>query len=349
MLRDEINPKEFLARLNQVEMGWGACAVRDSLRTFLQADLQHLAPLAMEVAIEGQGALASILSELITAHPHKDLALTLERLLPEKTVALRGFATLVSRQVNQFLIRPKAYAASNALEMQNTAEYAKSLNNLAIRLSDDGHDEEALPLLEEAVRLYRTLTDLRPGDYLVRKASAINSLAVLQGKVGQWPNAYESSSEAVFIYERLQEAGKESAKLGLATSLKTLSDALAEFGQPEKALECACKSVQLFQLLTDMGNAENKPGLASALNSLSHRQAEAQMLSEAIASAELSVRLFQELVAASEDTFLSDLASALSSLASHLVRARRHGEAREHQRIAQEIQARFAAQNSTSG
>ena len=79
-----------------------------------------------------------------------------------------------------------------------------SLNNLAIRLSNLGRRDEALPPVEEAVTAYRGLAEHNPA-YRPDLASALNNLAFRLAALGRRDEALPLVEEAATLYRRLAE------------------------------------------------------------------------------------------------------------------------------------------------
>ncbi|HEX7134064.1 MAG TPA: tetratricopeptide repeat protein, partial [Iamia sp.] len=171
--------------------------------------------------------------------------------------------------------------------------------------------EEAVPPLEEAVRLRRQLAAENPA-FVPDLATALNNRGIRYGEVGRSVEAVAPLEEAVRLRRQLA-AGNPAFVSDLASALNNLGGCYSELGRGEEAVAPAEESVRLRRALA----AENPafvPDLASALNNLGiHYGSLAARMLEAVAPAEEAVELYRDLVPGNP-RFVPDLASALSNL-----------------------------------
>jgi len=85
-------------------------------------------------------------------------------------------------------------------------DLARSLNNLAVALSDLGRREEALTTAEEAVRLRRALAAARPDAFTPDLASSLTNLANSLSDLGRCEEALTGGEEAVRLRRALAAA-----------------------------------------------------------------------------------------------------------------------------------------------
>ena len=77
------------------------------------------------------------------------------------------------------------------------------LNNLSVRLSDLGRQEEGLEACEEAVKLYRQLVSSRPDAFCPDLAMSLNNLSIDLTDLGRWEEALAACEEAIKLYRHL--------------------------------------------------------------------------------------------------------------------------------------------------
>lgn len=112
---------------------------------FLLEDIDSLAPLAIEVAIEDGDPVGLILATVLERHPNPRRALTLLSLIPDNTVALRQVGITVASQI---------LAASVASVSLPKAIVADFRTTLAFRLAEAGRLVEARDEILKAISVY---------------------------------------------------------------------------------------------------------------------------------------------------------------------------------------------------
>jgi tetratricopeptide (TPR) repeat protein len=106
--------------------------------------------------------------------------------LPEQTLALREVAARFTAAVVERL-RVEG----------DKGDLARFINNLSVRLGDLGRREEALEFVQEAVVVYRELSQSRPDAFRPDLASSLHNAAMLLRELGRPGEALETSEEAV--------------------------------------------------------------------------------------------------------------------------------------------------------
>ncbi|MFD0260955.1 tetratricopeptide repeat protein [Kitasatospora indigofera] len=84
-----------------------------------------------------------------------------------------------------------------------------SLNNLSIRLTDVGQQLAGLAAGEEALGLYRALTEANPDAHQPDLARTLNNLSVYLGEVGRRAEGLAAVQEAVAIRRALARANPD--------------------------------------------------------------------------------------------------------------------------------------------
>ena len=103
-------------------------------------------------------------------------------------------------------------------------------------LTEAGRQAEALPLSEEAVRLYRELAAVNPDVYRRNLAHTLVNYAVQLGGAGQRAEALPVSEESVALYRELAAANPDAYLSDLAASLNNYAVQLTDVGRWAEAL-----------------------------------------------------------------------------------------------------------------
>jgi Tetratricopeptide repeat len=165
--------------------------------------------------------------------------------MPEKTVVLGERAA----QIYAAIVAILQSTLGTPGDQSTASVLARSLNNLANRLSELGQREQALERAQEAVQLYRELAATRPDAFRPDLARSLNNLAAMLSELGQREQALERAQEAVDIRRELAATRPDAFRPDLAASLNNLAAMLSELGQREQALERAQEAVQLYREL----------------------------------------------------------------------------------------------------
>ncbi|KAF8339117.1 uncharacterized protein EI90DRAFT_3118200 [Cantharellus anzutake] len=144
-----------------------------------------------------------------------------------------------------------------------TPDLATSLNNLYLALSNSdgtrrhshslkkvfghvtqqsifcsfrlGRHSEALPFIEESVRLQRQLVTVHPGSYTPNLATSLNNLYFALSKLGRHSEALPFIEESVKLRRQLVEINPGAYTPQLANSLRNLRNALSSLGRHSEA------------------------------------------------------------------------------------------------------------------
>jgi tetratricopeptide (TPR) repeat protein len=238
------------------------------------------------------------------------------------------------------------------------ADTAAILSNLANRLAVLGRLEEALAAAAEAVELYRSLHVAFPGSFTFELASSHNNLATRLSELVRSEEAFAEAAEAVRLYRLLGalpnvamsisnlatilfdldrhgealEAADEAVRMlrglvstrpdtftpDLAMALHNLANRLSDVGRIEQALEAVSEAVKLRRLLATDRPDAFAANLANSLDSMANRLSDLNRIEEAVVASGEAVELYRRLVGAKPDAFTSGLARALHNLANRL-------------------------------
>lgn len=237
-----------------------------------------------------------------------DQLISIESFLPQRTLALRELALMVSQRIVAII------GASGQNDHNRKAELARWLTNLANRLGDVGRREDALEAARECVALYRVLAVSWPDDFAPHLAMSINNLSGRLSDVGRREDALETAQEAVNLYSSLAVARPDTFTPDLAMALSNLANHLSATGRREEAFERALEAVNLYRVLVTVTPQVFIPDLANSLTNLANRLGAVGRKGDAVEAAREAVDLHRSLAAVLPDAFTPDLARSLSNL-----------------------------------
>ena len=219
---------------------------------------------------------------------------------------------------------------------------AASLSNLGVSRSELGQHTDAVVACEEAVSLYRGLSE--DPAHLPALATSLTNLGVCRGRLGQSVDAVLPSEQAVAIRRGL--AADDPAFLpDLAASLTNLGIALSALDRDEEALAPSEEAVTVYRGLAGEDPA-HLPGLAASLRNFGLELNAVGRVADALPPMEEAVRIRRRL-ASENPAYLPGLASGVHVLAGVLGDLERHSEALRLNEEALTLRRRLAADNRT--
>ena len=293
----------------------------------------HLWRAALRVSLAQGGPFVRALEELVTSGADLPLA-EIDEAIPLGHSWLRNLGVAVAQRLT-------ASAGDDPIEQ------ARVLNNLAIRLSEAGHWDEALRAAQEAATFYRVLAEVNEAAYTPDLAASLSNLAVLLSRAGCRDEALQVAQEATGLYQQLAEVNEAAYTPDLAASLNNLAIRLSEAGHWDEALRAAQEATGLYQQLAEVNEAAYTPDLAASLNNLAIRLSEAGRRDEALRAAQEAVGLRRVLAEVNEVAYTPDLAASLSNLASRLSEAGHWDEALQAAQQAVDLRRDLASVNAS--
>jgi tetratricopeptide (TPR) repeat protein len=225
---------------------------------------------------------------------------------------------------------------------RESAEQAKLLSKLALRLAHAGLRDEALQVSQQAVEICRQFL---PG-YQRGLALALNNLGNRLAEMGRWEESLRATEEALAVSRTLANSTDDAEVLAeLAGSLNNLGNSLAITGRVGDALKASQDAVGIYRTLPQ----EHEPQLALALNNLGSRLATIGQRVEALATAEQSIEVYRRLGQTRDaSTFEPEFALALINLGERLSQMGRLADAVRMKAESVEICKRLARANSVA-
>ncbi|KIM71952.1 hypothetical protein PILCRDRAFT_16576, partial [Piloderma croceum F 1598] len=193
-----------------------------------------------------------------------------------------------------------------------------SLFNHSLCLSNLGHREHALEVIQEAVNLQRKLAADLPDVFNPDLARSLHDHSVYLSDLDHREHALEVIQEAVNLQQKLAADRPDVFNPDLAWSLHGLSFCLSNLGHRERALEVIQEAVNLRQkLAADRPDVFN-PDLAGSLHNLSLRLSDLGHRERALEVIQEAVNLHRKLTADLPDVFNPNLARSLRDLSVYL-------------------------------
>ncbi|KAF8344301.1 uncharacterized protein EI90DRAFT_3029142 [Cantharellus anzutake] len=208
-----------------------------------------------------------------------------------------------------------------------SVDSTESLNILYVTLQRLRRHSEALPFIEESVRLHRQLVAVNPELYTPALAMSLNNLRNALSSLGQHSEALPFIEESVKLHHQLVAINPGSYTPALATSLSTLCIALSNLGRHSEALPFIEESVKLCRQLVAINPGSYTPDLVRSLNNLCNALSNLGRHSEALPFIEECVKLHRQLVANDPGSYTLALVISLNNLYGALSNLGQHSEA----------------------
>jgi tetratricopeptide (TPR) repeat protein len=292
----------------------------DLLRAALAGRLDRLAAPGVKVTVETGGPLGRVLAATLRGEPPANPR-SLQRLLPQHTVALREFRVVVAEQIRAVLLSSPERAS-----MPNRAELARITAMLGVYLGELNRPEAALAAAEEATATYRALAAVQPAA-LPSLAASLSSLSTRLRSLNRHEAALAAAKEAITTFRAAALAHPEVPRHGLAASLSNLSVLLGDLNRPGEALAAAKEAAAIYRDLAETHPEISRPGLAASLSNLAGWLRGLKRLDDALPVLQEAIGTYRILAAANHDAFRPELAQSLSNLGLLLSQTNRRGEA----------------------
>ncbi|GAA0828455.1 hypothetical protein GCM10009525_25840 [Streptosporangium amethystogenes subsp. fukuiense] len=217
------------------------------------------------------------------SHPHEGLA----RALAEAEQQVRLYRRLVEADHDR-----------------HSPGLASALDAHALLLGLSARREDAVPVAQEAVDLYRDLTRRKPGEYASAFASSLINLGNQLAELGHHHRALVPMREAVELCRHLTSAGPE-----LVSSLEFIGIKLGEMGRHDEALDALNEAMDLRRPLIETGRTEHAIDHWTGLVALIHQLHEMGRDGEAQPYQQMAARYHRRIAATQPDfiAFLDEL------------------------------------------
>lgn len=222
-------------------------------------------------------------------------------------------ALIVEQPVEQRMGQPTEHSAGLAGALLNLSNYLPGL----------GRANEALPAIEEAVKLRRTLVaeQLAQGNVKVTAAcnqelaKALNNLSLLLSQFDRHQEALETAEKAVELYRDVVYECPGPYQADLANALGHISRRLSKLGQCKEALGAVGEAVDLYRDLAAKNPVMHRGTLARFLEQFSRQLLHFGRLEEASSALLEAIEIFRDLATEQPEKFKPPLLVSLCTLA----------------------------------
>ena len=335
-----------LNRATRAEHGGEAANAVAQLDRLVKMRAAMLGGDLIKVALETPGQLLDICAKLeLYIGGLDDSQLTeIDAALPIQSLALMDLSLAVAtRRVD--VARLEAATLANVAPALHDAIHnilAARLSVLGIRLSNLGRHEDALAATQEAVDIYRRLTQTRTDTLLPDLATGLNNFGIRLSNVGRREDALAAMQEAVGISRRLAQSRPDTFLPYLASHLRNLAIRLDDFGRYDEALSAAEEAAEITRRLAQERPEAYLPDLASSLNNVGNRLFRLGRNQDGLLATQEAVDIRRRLAQKRPDGFLPDLASSLHNFGNHLSSLGRREDALSATQEAVDIRRRLA-------
>lgn len=192
--------------------------------------------------------------------------------------------------------------------------FVSALNNQSQDCLDSGNVPRSVQLSDEALQIYRDLSDQAPS-YRPGLAHALNTRSVILFHAGRHEEALQCTQESVHIYRDLHSTESGAFLAELAASLDNLGVRLVQFNRNEEALELSREALQYWRVLANARPDSHSSDLSLCLNNLGNRFYSVGQAEDAIAAVEEAVKIRRKLASALPYRYSGDLSQSLLNLA----------------------------------
>jgi len=148
------------------------------------------------------------------------------------------------------------------------AVLAKTLANIALIDKEQNQPDEARPLYEEALQIYRDLVQQNPGEYEPKLVETLMNLGFVEGSEKQLDKAYSHFQKAMEIDRRLAQQDPDHYLPDMASILLNLGNLETARNHPDNARQHFEEALKIYRQLAQQSPGEYLPDLAGTLSNL---------------------------------------------------------------------------------
>ena len=206
-----------------------------------------------------------------------------------------------------------------ALEPDTSAVQRAALSNLmGLDYSAQNDFAAAEEQYQEALKIYRDLSEKNPNAYLPVLATSCNNLADLLQDTGSFKEAEERHREALKICRELAGKDPDAYLSDLSYSCNNLAGLLCDIGSFREAEELYREALKIYRDLVEKNPDAYLPDLALGCNNLAGLLCDTGSFKEAEELLQESLKIRRELSEKYPDAYLPDLATSCNNLANLL-------------------------------
>ena len=284
----------------------------------VRLDPERFARALIYVAVRSSAQIGAMVADILAAVPLTLKTLIyIERNIPFDSAELaRADLVVIERII--------AHISPNS----RPGTRARWLTKLAYRLRSVGRADQASPLYEESVAVYRELVSARPTWYLPALASALNGECICLLGIGRPDDAVKAAAESIECWQRLRDIRPDVRSAAeLADSLNSLGGALSIAGRGAEALPATEQAVAAYRALHVVDPGKYDTPLANALSNLGIRYATTGRHDEALSVTKTAVAMLKSSATENMDGRFPLLANSLENLSNRFADVNEHGNA----------------------
>jgi len=191
---------------------------------------------------------------------------------------------------------------------ENAFAYAKFLQ-------EHNQHQEATPLYEEALKIYRSLAQVNPQTYLPDVAITLNNLANLHSAKNEQDQAESGYEEALKIRRSLAEVNPQTYLPDVALTLNNLAALHYTKNEQDQAEAEFEEALKIYRPLAEVNPQAYLPYVAGILNNLGLLHSVKNEQDQAEAEFEEALKIRRSLAEVNPQTYLPDVATTLNNLA----------------------------------
>jgi glycosyltransferase involved in cell wall biosynthesis/tetratricopeptide (TPR) repeat protein len=316
--------------------------VHETIVTVLSRRLENCTAELVAVGTETASRLPELAEDAfqrLSSSAKSQVAGSLRRLLPEKSVQLAGLSCLVFGHLFHKARQKYEHKQNNPDRMY---EYANALDSYGVVLCDSGRYEDAREIGHKAILIMRKLMTKDRSKYEAPFARSLHNYAVYLSELGDDEEALKYDYEALQIRKRLVANDTTRFEPDYADSLDNYGTQLSYLGRYKEALPYTEEALKIHERW-----AQKDPNSFDALcaRSLSNYASDLNNLGEgerALACLSRALTIRQKLTEKNPDGFEPEYARSLEGLAIYLINLSANEDALSYLQKANEIRTRLA-------
>nr|WP_262966393.1 tetratricopeptide repeat protein [Methylobacter psychrophilus] len=306
---------------------------------------QHFAILALAIVKVGQetgeplAEMACSAFEQLQPAIKQQIVGVLLPALPDESVYLAKLALYVTQAKAE---STKLQKEKHPQDLRKIKAYADALINLAIRTTNMGQDELALPYAQEAHALFRSLNANQPKQYAKDYARSLVALRNRLRAMGRFEETEEFTRQALNIYQNFVIKDSDTDDLNYAAILNNLGLDYSDLGRHEEAFKYGQEALEVYLRLAIKKPELYESNYAIALKNSSMHFSSLGRFEEALTHSQQAVEIYCRLIETSPDRYEPDYASALNDQAIYLFNLSHYLKAFQHNQQSLRIYQRLA-------
>jgi len=301
---------------------------------------------ARQLRVAGDRYLAESLEEINriqTGESDQSLTAVYEKHLEQaQQKEIRLLKELIEAAQLQFTFGEARKFYDRLIELSPTVEYHFNYAYLLQSLNDfDG----ARRHYEEALRMYRSLSEQNPEAYMPSVARTLNNLGALLQATNELQQAQAYYEEALEIRREMSKQSPKAYQSDVAMSLSNLGGVLRATNEFQQARACCEEALEIRRELSEQNPEAYMPDLADSLNNLGVLLKNTNELEQARTYYEEALKIRRKLSKQNPESYLPDLADSLNNLGILLQDTNELEQARAYYEEALEIRREMSKQN----